>query len=130
MSFIPDTNIWIGLARGDRSIEREIFGHRANELLVSTLVEAELHFGASKSSRSLEVLVRLERQLAPFTRLSFDSRSAAKYGQLRHYLESTGQPIGNMDLLIAASALAHSHTVVTRNVRDFERVPGLLIESW
>lgn len=130
MAFVPDANIWIALSKRDRSVERNIFGYRSSETLLSTLVEAELYFGAAKSTRRLEVLARLEEQLAPFDRLPFCSKAAHSYGQIRAYLAAVGRPVGNMDLLIAASALAHGHTVVTRNVREFETIPGLSLETW
>jgi tRNA(fMet)-specific endonuclease VapC len=61
--------------------------------------------------------------------LPFDDRAADQYGYLRASLESTGQMIGSQDAMIAAIALAHNIPVVTENVREFIRVPGLKIES-
>ena len=62
--------------------------------------------------------------------LPFDDRAAEEYGKIRAHLSSAGTLIGPNDLIIAATALAHACTVVTRNTREFSRVPGLLLEDW
>lgn len=72
----------------------------------------------------------LERFLAPLELMPFDAAAMERYGQLRARLEKQGTPIGPLDLLIAAHAAALGSTLVTNNLREFERVPGLALENW
>jgi len=100
------------------------------EVAVSAIVRAELVFGARKSRQVAANLRLIDAFCEPFTCLPFDKHTADIYGQLRADLEREGRPIGPNDLLIAATALAHSLTLVTHNVSEFARVPGLAIEDW
>ena len=68
--------------------------------------------------------------LAPHPSLPFNDAAADDYAAIRHHLESTGQMIGPLDMLIAAIALANGCTLVTHNTTEFSRVPGLVIEDW
>ena len=86
-------------------------------------------FGVAKSG-SQRNLLALEKFLAPLEVLPFDEAAMRHYGPLRSELERSGQPIGALDTLIAAHALALGATLVTDNVREFERVPGLTVENW
>jgi predicted nucleic acid-binding protein len=77
------------------------------------------------------ILDRLDQTLLPNLRvLPFDASAALRYGELRAELERQGTPVGDADLRIASIALANGLTVVTGNVRHFEKVPGLLVENW
>jgi tRNA(fMet)-specific endonuclease VapC len=91
---------------------------------------AELHYGAQRSASPAKNLSLLARFLPLFTSLAFDDPAAEIYGQLRSQLESTGNLIGPHDTQIAAIALLHRMTLVTHNVAEFSRVPGLTIEDW
>jgi len=62
--------------------------------------------------------------------LAYDDKAAWQYGNIRATLEKVGQPIGVNDLHIAAHARSNGLTLVTNNLREFERVPGLLLENW
>ena len=68
--------------------------------------------------------------MVPLEILEFDSLAAVEYGRIRTNLEKNGTPIGPMDLLIAANAIAENLVLVTNNEREFERVEGLKIENW
>jgi tRNA(fMet)-specific endonuclease VapC len=68
--------------------------------------------------------------LVPFTLLDFDFQAAKEYGKIRAYLEKQGTSIGSIDTLLAAQALAYNLIMVTNNVKEFSRVPGLQIEDW
>jgi tRNA(fMet)-specific endonuclease VapC len=72
----------------------------------------------------------LEKFLSPLNVLDYDLDAAQHYGELRAYLEKHGTPIGPLDQQIAAHALALDITLVTNNLREFERVPGLRVENW
>jgi tRNA(fMet)-specific endonuclease VapC len=97
---------------------------------LSSVVKAELLFGARKSSKVEQNLTLLAKFFAPFESLSFDDRAAEHYGLIRADLEREGRLIGPNDLLMAATARAHDATLVTGNTREFSRVIGLRVESW
>ena len=126
-----DSDVCINLLRGKlpgtyermRATDPALFG-------IPAIVEAELLTGAQKSDHPRKNRLLLERFLAPFASISFDSGCAAAYGRLRAKLEAAGQRIGPNDMLIAATALAHGATLVTHNAREFARVEGLDIEDW
>ncbi len=97
----------------------------------SSVTLAELLFGAHRTgSRSAEYLSRIRGALPATPFVPFDDSAAEEYGRLRAHLEGRGTPIGHEDTQIAAIALANDLTVVTGNVRHFERVPGLTVENW
>lgn len=103
---------------------------RPGEVGVSAVTEAELLHGAYKSARVNENLAAVLAFGAQMKVLPFDSRVTAAYGQIRSGLERSGQPIGPLDFLIAATAVAYSLVLVTNNVGEFGRVPGLVTEDW
>lgn len=97
----------------------------------SAITVGEMVYGAHRSARRDELLGQLQTRVWPnITILPFDRAAAETYGSIRAELERAGVPIGEPDTRIAAIALARSLTVVTRNVRHFERVPGLRAENW
>ena len=83
-----------------------------------------------KSANPPLTLARQEPFISQFLSLPFDDAAAEEYGRLRAFLAKQGLPIGPNDLLIAATALANNVTLVTHNISEFERVPGLQIEDW
>ena len=91
---------------------------------------AELEYGVSKSSRPAKNREALDQFISPLEVVLFDRQATAAYGRLRTTLEKRGQSIGSMDLLIAAHALSLDVRLITRNVREFGRVPGLRIKDW
>lgn len=126
-----DTDICIHLlnAREPQLIER-LRAHRPPEIALCSIVRAELLWGAYNSRRSDENLARVHAFVEPFLSLPFEDTSAEHYGLVRATLAARGQPIGPNDTLIAAIARAHDAVLVTRNVREFSRVPGLELETW
>lgn len=126
-----DTNTCIAyLHKGEPEVVQKFAQAKPRELVLCSVVKAELLFGARKSHRVAENLDRLSRFLANFESLPFDDRAADFYGTMRVLLANAGTPIGGNDLLIASIALAHDLTVITRNMREFARVPGLRVEVW
>ncbi len=129
--YLLDANACIHLINGSSpGLIARFKAHNPDDFRMSAVVRAELIYGARHSSRIAENLRLLDRFLAPFISLPFDDASAEAYGQIRVELKRQGQPIGSNDLLIAASALAHDLTLITHNVREFGRVPGLKYEDW
>ena len=125
-----DTNIWIGLAKGDAQLKIRLGLLKPSQVCCCSVVRAELMFGARKSQRVDSNLAGFTRLLQPFESLPFDDEAAEYYGLLRVALERGGTPIGANDLLIAAIALRRDLVLVTRNHREFARVPGLRTEEW
>ncbi len=129
-----DTNAVFGLMRNDRVGLR----HRYRDALasgvsvaISSIVLFELHFGIARSARRHDNTVLLDAFLAgPVTRLAFEPEDAVVAGEIRTALQTAGTPIGAYDVLIAGQALRHDAILVTANVREFRRVPGLKVENW
>jgi tRNA(fMet)-specific endonuclease VapC len=129
--WLLDTNICIYLIK--RKPERVLQRLRTLDIStvgVSSITVAELQYGVAKSTRPEQNALALAALLAPLDVLAFDDDAAAAYGAVRAELERAGTPIGGMDLLIAAHALALRRTVVTNNTREFGRVSGLRLENW
>lgn len=102
-------------------------------LAVSVITAGELQFGLKKlgpSFRTTALAARLDKLLAAIATLPLEPDVASHYGHIRAHLETQGTPIGGNDLWIAAHALAQDLTLITNNLREFERVPGLKVESW
>lgn len=129
--YFLDSDICIELLRGRLPYAYELMRQSDPRLFgIPAIVEAELRTGARKSDHPQKNMLLVERFLAPFARIPFDSDCAREYAKARARLGRTGQSIGPNDLLIAATALAQGATLVTRNVREFSRVDGLEIEDW
>jgi tRNA(fMet)-specific endonuclease VapC len=97
---------------------------------VSVITEAELRTGAAKSTLAAKTLRLVENFLRPLAIIEFTSMDAASYAHLRAKLERAGTPIGPLDTLIAAQAVARKLVLVSNNQREFSRVAGLRIENW
>jgi len=131
MPFLLDTNVCIGILTGRSPEAIEKLRQRApTEIHICSVVRAELQFGARNSSRVEANLSLLETFLSPFTSVAFDDGAANYYGRIRVDLHRAGKLIGPNDLLIAAMALANDLVLVTHNVKEFGRVPGLRWEDW
>ncbi|AUX27532.1 twitching motility protein PilT [Sorangium cellulosum] len=131
MKFLLDTNACIGHLTGrSPRITARLRTLSVSDVVLCSVVRAELCYGAHKSVRTEQNLEKLKAFFAPLLCLSFDDVAAEIYGRVRAELETRGTPIGPNDLLIAATALAHGLTLVTGNEREFGRVPGLRIENW
>lgn len=100
------------------------------KVAMSAITYGELCFGAERSSKPREVRQILEHLTALIPVLPLDATASAHYGKIRQHLQAAGKPIGNNDLWIASHALAGKLILVTNNVAEFERVPGLKIENW
>lgn len=128
--FLLDTNtcIYIINRRPAKVFERFV-GLHIGEIAISSITGAELAFGVAKSG-SQRNQHALDKFLAPLEILPFDETAMRRYGVLRSDLERQGTPIGALDLLIAAHALALNATLVSNNLREFQRVKGLALENW
>ncbi|MDZ4143985.1 MAG: type II toxin-antitoxin system VapC family toxin [Burkholderiales bacterium] len=125
-----DTNICSYVLRRHPVAMLERFtGLDRDQLWLSAIVAAELRFGAAKLA-SVRFSAAVEAWLAGFDVRAWPPAAAQHYASIRVALERTGQPIGGMDLLIAAHAMAEDSVLVTNNAREFLRVPGLALEEW
>jgi len=131
MKVMLDTNICIYLIKQQPPTVIERFlSHPVGDIGISSITVAELAYGVSKSRHSTTNRLALEQFLAPLEVASFDREAAFFYGRLRSQLELKGIPIGSMDMLIGAHALSLGVRLVTNNLKEFRRVPGLRVENW
>ena len=120
-AWMLDTNTLSDLIRNPRGPLLRRLGAVAPDALCTSIVAAcELRFGAQRKGSAVLSLVVLP----------FDDPADAHYADIRTALESVGTPMGNHDLFIAAHARSRDLTLVTHNLREFERVPGLRVEDW
>lgn len=130
IKYLLDTNICIYVINARPAVVLARFRSGClGEIGISTITAAELAFGVAKG-RSQRNREALEMFMAPLEVLPFDASVIWRYGELRAELERSGQPIGALDTMIAAHALAANAILVTNNTREFSRVPGLRLENW
>jgi tRNA(fMet)-specific endonuclease VapC len=128
--FLLDTNVLSQLVRDPRgSVGTRLREIGDSNVFTSIVVACELRYGARKRA-SAALTERVERLLDNIDVAPLESGIDLLYAAIRHELESKGTPIGANDLLIAAHALEQSATLVSDNVAEFQRVPGLRIENW
>jgi tRNA(fMet)-specific endonuclease VapC len=131
MTYLLDTNTCIRYLNGrSKSIRQQLEATQPQDIVLCSVVKAELFYGAVKSAKPEENLVRQHRFASRFVSLPFDDNAAEVYGQIRARLEKLGTPIGPNDLLIAAIAIANDVTLVTHNMGEFGRVESLKLEDW
>lgn len=131
MMYMLDTNICIyAIKNKPQQVIDKIKDNLTSGLCISSITLAELQHGVCKSVSVEKNMVALMQFLAIVEILDFDDLAAVQYGEICAYLQQKGTPIGTMDMLIAAHARSSNLTLVTNNVREFERVPKLIIENW
>ncbi len=131
MKYLLDTNTCIRYLNGRSPGLRARFLTVADEeIAVSSVVKAELFYGAAKSHTAQRSLARQQEFLNRFATFPFDDMAALIYGPMRAKLETAGTPIGGLDMLIAASALSRNLTLVTHKTTEFSRIGGLKLEDW
>lgn len=128
--FLLDTNAWIGLMKNDPKLVAGVQKVGVDALFLCAPVWSELWFGACKSLRVSENQARIRALIEDIVSLPFDDLAAQQCGEIRAQLAREGRPIGPYDLQIAAIARTSGFTLVTRNVSEFCRVPGLTVENW
>lgn len=125
-----DTNICSYILRRRPALYIQRFADLdASQIWLSAIVAAELRFGVAKLG-SPQFSATVEAWLAGFNVLPWPLQATHAYAAARAALEKMGRPIGNMDLMIAAHALAEDSVVITNNASEFQRVPGLAVEVW
>ncbi|HSR95765.1 MAG TPA: type II toxin-antitoxin system VapC family toxin [Kofleriaceae bacterium] len=130
MKLLLDTDICIAILNREDRVRSHLEQHAPSALRMSAITLAELRFGVAKSTQSKRAATNLNALLSKVSVVPFDEAASTRYGQLRALLERRGTPIGGLDTLIAAHALSMRWTLVTHNVREFRRVPGLTVDDW
>lgn len=129
-AWMLDTNTLSDLIRNPRgTLVRRLGDTEPDAVCTSIVVACELRFGARRKG-SDALTQRVEQLLASMAVLPLDEPTDQHYADIRTTLERAGTPIGNHDLFIAAHARSRGMTLVTHNMREFERVPGLRVEDW
>ena len=128
--FLLDTNALIYAFKHQGNYRERIEASDPELLNICTLSLFEIEFGLARSTNPRPMRLYIDDACSRYVCLPLDRDSAACAGRLRQVLNDAGTPIGPYDLLIAGTALARGLTLVTRNVREFARVPGLRIENW
>ncbi len=129
--YMLDTNICIYAIKNKpaRVLDR-LKREMEHGLCISSITLAELEYGVRHSAHVAQNEQALLRFLVILSVLPFSAVAASEYGEIRNCLARQGTPIGSLDMLIAAHARAEDLVLVTNNVREFERVPGLKLENW
>lgn len=132
MRYLLDTNICIYVINEKpETVLRRFEQHPVTEFGVSSITHAELQYGVQKSKNRKANQSALDEFLLPLTILPFQGESLIRcYGEIRVSLESEGKTIGPLDMLIAAHALDLDLTIISNNLREFSRIPGLKCENW
>lgn len=128
--YLLDTNIASAIIKGNSpAVDRRLVKVPMAQLAISAVTEGELHFGAARLPNAARLRAMIEDFFLRVAILPWDSDAARQYGQLRSALQRGGQPMGNLDVMIAAHALAVGAVLVT-NDHAFTRIKELKIEDW
>lgn len=128
MKYLLDTNAVIAILKGETPVLTRLYAHPPADFGMPSIVAHELYYGAYKSQRAASNLARIDA--LQFEVVSFDAEDAQHAGEIRAQLASMDTPIGPYDALIAGQARARQLVLVTHNIRQFARVPGLQVEDW
>lgn len=128
MLYLLDANVVIALLKLRPTVWEELRKRKRRDVGLSAIVVHKLLFGAFRSDRRDRTIAEFEALRFPV--VDFTADDAHKAGEIRAALAASGAPIGPYDVLTAGQALARDLTLVTRNAREFGRVPGLRVEDW
>ncbi len=130
LKYMLDTNIVIYTLKNRPARVRDAFKRHSGQMAISAVTLGELIYGAERSSQTERNLKDIEGMTARLEVLPFNDLAALHFGQLRAELASAGKPIGPYDQMIAGHARALGLVMVTNNIEEFKRVPGLRIDNW
>ena len=129
--YLLDTNICIyGMKGKYEALTKKLLTMNPDEMAISSVTLGELECGAAKSQWADRTHMYMLTFVSAFTVLPFNDRDALAFGLLRAQLARAGTPIGAYDIMIAAQALTRNMTLITHNISEFQRVPGLILEDW
>jgi len=128
--YLLDTNIASYIIKGNfPAVRRRLVRHPISDIAISSITEGELSYGVARKPEAVRLRAIVDEFLLRVTVLSWDSDAAREYGELRATLEQQGQPMGSLDMMIGAHALATGLILVT-NDRAFNRIAKLKIQDW
>ncbi|MGW9419221.1 PIN domain-containing protein [Cellulosimicrobium funkei] len=128
--YLLDTNVLVALLRGHGAAARPRLREAEGRVAVSTVSEMELEYGVERSQDPARNRQAVDELLSLVDVLPFDSLAAMHAGRVRAVLAARGTPVGPYDALLAGHARSLGLVLVTDNVREFSRVPGLEVEDW
>lgn len=128
--FVLDTNTLSYFFRGEGRVAEHLASVAPSDVGIPTIVVFEIESGIARSRESRRRRLQLDEALSTIQVLPFGRKEARAAARIRADLERAGVPIGPYDVLIAGTALAYGATLVTRNEREFRRIPGLAVENW
>jgi tRNA(fMet)-specific endonuclease VapC len=131
LTYLLDSNVCIRLINNSSlAVTNRLASLQPEDILISTITQLELYYGAYRSAQQEKNLAILQRFFSQFSIIHLDSAAAIIAGRLRAELAASGTPIGPYDVQIAAIAMANNLILVTHNTKEFSRVNGLQIEDW
>ena len=130
LKYMLDTNIVIYTIKNRPTQVRDAFKKHDNQMCISAVTYGELIYGAERSTQAERNLADIERLVARLEVMPFEHHAAEHFGQLRAELYRIGHSIWPYDMMIAGQARALGLILVTNNMKEFERVPGLRLENW
>ena len=125
-----DTNIVIHTIKNRPAQVREAFKRHQDQMCISSVTWGELIYGAEKSSQPERNLSDIEQMAARLEIAPFGAQAATHFGQLRAELYRIGKPVGPYDMMIAGHARSMGLILVSNNLKEFDRVPGLRLDNW
>ena len=129
--YLLDTNICIYALNGKHpSLKEKLLTISPESIFISSITVGELEYGASKSKWGERTRETMYSFLANYAILPFIEEDALLFGKIRADLSSSGNIIGSYDLMIAVQGITRNLTVITHNVREFQRVPGIVLDDW
>ena len=128
--YMLDTNAASAALRGVAGLDERLTQLEPEQWCISAVTRAEIRYGLALKPAALNLARFVEAFLDTAWTTSWDAAAADQHGKLRARLRALGTPIGNLDEMIAAHALALGAVLVTDNTRHFERVEGLALENW
>ncbi len=130
LKYMLDTNIIIYTIKNRPAQVREAFKQHEGQMCISAITKGELIYSAERSSQPERNLTDIEGLIARLEVAPFEDHASEHFGQLRAELYRIGKPIDSYDMMIAGHARAMGLILVTNNMKEFERVPGLRLENW
>ena len=131
IKYLIDTNICIYIMnKRPMEIINKFKLFDVGEIGVSTITVSELQYGVSKSKKGRLNKQRIEEFLCPLEILPYDEIAAGVYGDIRIQLEKRGEPIGPLDLMIAAHALSRNLVLISNNEKELKRIKNLKVKNW
>lgn len=130
MRYLLDTDTLVYFYKRAGNCYQHLESLPDQDISISTINLFELEFGLAKSSNPFPLRAFLRELIRRYNVVDFDTSACQRAGEIRAYLQSKGTPIGPYDVQVAGVAMARDLILVTRNTREFERVPGLRVENW